>query len=350
MPLAEKTEELQRLIKAFEAEASRFHPTTFSLEYLSDQSPGFSRPIALKHHGILLWQFYGSLNDGSDTEQFANTVASSNLKWGIPGAQVSCLGIIEGEQFELFVRMATRAGALFDEAEATEIKIRVVQEIVDSERARNPSAKAVTTTNSNPLAVWLNYLLYHLSQTNPGRERARRIDPDPFALSLLALERLLSVGSLGKMEATMSRLADIRFRVALSFPGEQRTYVSQVAHNLQSRLGKDSVFYDYDYQAHLARPNLDVLLQNIYRRQSELLVVFVCEKYSEKEWCGLEWRAIRDLIKSKKDDQVMFIRFDGANLDGLFSIDGYIDGRSHTPEQVGELILQRLSAAGRGDA
>lgn len=87
---------------------------------------------------------------------------------------------------------------------------------------------------------------------------------------------------------------------------------------------------------------MDTLLQDIYRNRSELVVVYLCEKYSEKQWCGLEWRAIRDMIKSKKDDQVMFVRFDDAIIDGIFSIDGYIDARVYGPSKVAEFILQRM--------
>jgi hypothetical protein len=57
-----------------------------------------------------------------------------------------------------------------------------------------------------------------------------------------------------------------RFKVALSFAGERRDYIAQVAELLASELGKDKVFYDAWYKAELARPNLDVYLQTIYHQ------------------------------------------------------------------------------------
>ena len=90
------------------------------------------------------------------------------------------------------------------------------------------------------------------------------------------------------------------------------------------------------------RPNLDVFLQKIYRDRSDLVVIFLCEAYAEKQWCGLEWRAIRDLIKFKRDDQIMFVRFDDAQVEGVFSLDGYIDARINSPEQVADFIIQRV--------
>ena len=135
-----------------------------------------------------------------------------------------------------------------------------------------------------------------------------------------------------------------RYKVAMSFPGERRQYVSATVDALQPHLPPDSIFYDYDHQAHLARPNLGRFLQDVYRNKVDLVVVFLCQEYSEKQWCGLEWRAIRDLIKHEKDDQIMFVRFDDAPVEGLLSLDGYIDARVHSPKQLAEFILQRIQA------
>jgi len=128
----------------------------------------------------------------------------------------------------------------------------------------------------------------------------------------------------------------------VSFPGEHRAYVAAVVGELRNHLAADEIFYDHDYQAQLARPNMDVLLQDIYRNRSALVVVFLCEKYAEKEWCGLEWRAVRDIIKAKRDEQVMFVRFDDASVDGVFSIDGYIDARRNSPTDLAKMVLTRL--------
>src|SRR5690348_16634202 len=96
-----------------------------------------------------------------------------------------------------------------------------------------------------------------------------------------------------------------RFQVALSFPGEYREFVKQVADCLTASLEEKNVFYDRYYEAELARPDLDTYLQAIYHDQSELIVVFLCHEYEQKEWCGLEWRAIRDLLKQKQAASIM---------------------------------------------
>jgi hypothetical protein len=137
-------------------------------------------------------------------------------------------------------------------------------------------------------------------------------------------------------------IAGIQFRVALSFPGPNRPFVARVANALKADLGENAVFYDEDYQAQLARPNLDVLLQEVYRKKSDLVVVFLSEHYQNREWCHLEWRAIREIIKSRQDNTVMLVRLDDSPVDGLFSIDGYIDGQKFTPEEVSQMVVIRL--------
>ena len=134
-----------------------------------------------------------------------------------------------------------------------------------------------------------------------------------------------------------------RFQVALSFPGEYRDYVSQVAETLAEALGsKKKVFYDQWNQAELAQIDMDVLLQSFYHDHAELIVPFLCADYERKEWCGLEWRAIKDLIKRRQRQTIMPMRFDNTPIPGLYGSDGYVDLKSRTPQDAAELILERL--------
>lgn len=148
--------------------------------------------------------------------------------------------------------------------------------------------------------------------------------------------------------ARKGALVDIEhhhFDVALSFPGEVRRYVEDVANEVTALLGPDSCFYDNNYRAQIAQPNADVLLQGIYRSRSKLNVVFLCEKYQEKEWCGIEFRAIREMIKARLNKKIMFVKMDDGKVDGVFSHDGFIDGRTHSPEQVAAFIRERVALA-----
>lgn len=138
------------------------------------------------------------------------------------------------------------------------------------------------------------------------------------------------------------KVEEIQFKVALSFSGDQREYVHELTTELKKKLTPDLVFYDQDFTAQLARPNLDTLLQRIYLNNSELVVVFLSSEYEKRQWCGLEWRAIRAIIKNKSDQSIMFMRFDNSEIPGLFSIDGYVNLEDKQPIEAVQYILDRI--------
>lgn len=140
----------------------------------------------------------------------------------------------------------------------------------------------------------------------------------------------------------LGRVEDLKFKVALSFPGEKRDYVSELAIKLKRLLPPASVFYDKDFTAQLARPNLDTILQKIYRSNSELVVVFVSKEYEKKEWCGLEWRAVREIIMEKRDHSLMVMRFDNTVIEGLSKLDGYIDLNEFSLDDAVNFIVERV--------
>lgn len=144
---------------------------------------------------------------------------------------------------------------------------------------------------------------------------------------------------------TATKAVDItthQFDVALSFPGEIRDYIEPVVAELERNIGPNSYFYDNNYVSQLARPSLDVLLQDIYRNRSKLVVVFLCSDYQEKEWCGIEFRAIKEIMMQRENDRVMFVKMDEGEVDGVFKTDGYIDGQKYSPADVARFIQERV--------
>ena len=134
-----------------------------------------------------------------------------------------------------------------------------------------------------------------------------------------------------------------RFKIALSFPGEQRSLVGKIAEKLADKLTVPCVLYDRFHRSEFARPNLDTYLQDLYRNQSDLIIVFLCSKYDEKKWCGIEWRAIRDLMNQKIwDNRIMFVRCDKGDVSGIFgTIDGYLSTDEMTIDEITNDIIQR---------
>jgi hypothetical protein len=136
-----------------------------------------------------------------------------------------------------------------------------------------------------------------------------------------------------------------RFVIALSFPGTHRKLVESVALELRSQmpgLRRSNIFLDSYHSAELARPDFDTYLQNIYATDSELLVVFLGGDYEKSDWCRLEWRVVRDLIKTRRGHDVMLLRLDSAKIPGTLSIDGYVDVRDFEGDAIAVKIIERL--------
>jgi hypothetical protein len=55
------------------------------------------------------------------------------------------------------------------------------------------------------------------------------------------------------------------------------------------------------------------------------VVVVLCADYERKEWCGLEWRAVRDLIKRRQEQRVMLLLADEVTQNCLHASTVYVD-------------------------
>lgn len=134
-----------------------------------------------------------------------------------------------------------------------------------------------------------------------------------------------------------------RFRIALSFAGEKRDFVAKTAAILAKRFGEVGILYDKYHEAEFSRARLGRYLPKLYHDESDLVVLVLCKDYAQKEWCGLEWDAIFDLLKKRKENEVMLCRFDNATIEGLYSDAGFSEFDRRTPAQAAALILERLA-------
>src|ERR1043165_8073064 len=134
-----------------------------------------------------------------------------------------------------------------------------------------------------------------------------------------------------------------RFRIAFSFAGEKRVFVSKVAAILAQQFGEEEILYDKYHKAEFSHANLAFDLPKLYHDSSDLIVAVFCPDYPNKEWCGLEWRAIFDLIKKGRTKDVLLTRFGHVEGEGLYSLAGYTDLHHETPESAAIVILERLA-------
>ncbi len=147
-------------------------------------------------------------------------------------------------------------------------------------------------------------------------------------------------------KARQPRDSELRFSVSLSFSGEDRNRVREVAMHLESKLGKERVLYDEFHRADLMEIRLSTRLQNLYRYESELVVAFLCEGYDEGEWTGVEWDAILDMIQLGESEKVTLITLDDVDVSsirGIYKSSGHLKGQNLPPDDLANLILERLS-------
>ena len=136
---------------------------------------------------------------------------------------------------------------------------------------------------------------------------------------------------------------------ALSFAGEQRKFVSEVANIFQSE-GID-IFYDEFYEGKLWGENLAEYLWNIYYKQSKYCIMFISTEYITKAWPTHEKRlAIAKEIETL-GGYILPVRFDDSEVPGLDPDIKYIrantkwpeEGKGKDPKEIVDAFINKIS-------
>lgn len=135
-------------------------------------------------------------------------------------------------------------------------------------------------------------------------------------------------------------MAEYQYDVCLSFAGEQRDYVREVAdhlavHNIQ-------VFYDEFEEAELWGKDLYEHLAEIYSRRARYCIIFASAEYAAKIWTGHERRLAQERALREKGEYILPARFDDTNIPGLNANVAYIDLARKSPAQIADLFLKKL--------
>ena len=148
------------------------------------------------------------------------------------------------------------------------------------------------------------------------------------------------------MNINAQKSQEYRFKVGLSFPGENRDKIRKVAEFLSKYYGNTSIFFDEYYEYELARPNLDQYLRIIYGKQCKLIVPFFSSGYKTKQWCRLEWRVMKNIIfNGDRDDAIMPFRLDSTEIDGFLDTDGFINAVDMSSEEIADHIKKRVDTS-----
>lgn len=126
----------------------------------------------------------------------------------------------------------------------------------------------------------------------------------------------------------------------MSFAGEQREYVEQVANILESK-GLE-VFYDKFQQSQMWGENLIEYFKEIYYSKSKFCIMFISRDYLRKMWPAHERRSAnaRDLEQFGK--YILPVIFEKVDVPGLDKYKGYLDARILGPEEVAKAFLEKL--------
>lgn len=130
-----------------------------------------------------------------------------------------------------------------------------------------------------------------------------------------------------------------QFDVALSFAGEQRDYVSQVANILESN--GLSVFYDKFKQSHLWGKDLSVYLHKVFSEKSKFCIMFISKEYIEKAWPIVERKAAFEK-QVQVDEYILPVKFDETEIPGLPSTIGYLSAKEYSPEEISKMFLEKF--------
>lgn len=131
------------------------------------------------------------------------------------------------------------------------------------------------------------------------------------------------------------------YDVCLSFAGEQRAYVQDVA-DVLSESGLQ-VFYDKYEQVNLWGKDLYEHLDEVYRKRAKYCVLFISADYARKVWTNHERKSAQARALGESREYVLPVRFDDTELPGVRPTVGYIDVRSVAPSQLAELVREKVA-------
>src|SRR5208283_2449301 len=130
------------------------------------------------------------------------------------------------------------------------------------------------------------------------------------------------------------------YEIALSFAGEDRSYVEMVARFLQNH--NVQFFYDDYRDVDLWGKDLYTHLIEVYSKAERYVVMFISRHFAEKVWTNHERRAAQSRALIERGEYILPVRFDDTAVEGLLPTVGYLDARRISPEVLASKILEKL--------
>jgi internalin A len=131
------------------------------------------------------------------------------------------------------------------------------------------------------------------------------------------------------------------FDVALSYAGEDREYVERVNKELKSK--GVNVFYDRDEEVEMWGKFGIEAFDEIYRKLSKYVVMFISKSYAEKMWTNVERQAALSRAIREKKEYILPARFDDTELIGLSPDIIDVNLSKKSPEEFAQMIIKKLN-------
>lgn len=132
-----------------------------------------------------------------------------------------------------------------------------------------------------------------------------------------------------------------KYHVALSFAGEDRNFVDNVARRLQDCGVK--VFYDKFEETNLWGKDLYTYLSDVYQNQAFFTVMFISEDYKRKLWTNHERTNAQARAFSENREYILPAFFDtNVEVPGVLKTTGYVDLSTLLPEEFADKIIDKL--------
>ena len=142
------------------------------------------------------------------------------------------------------------------------------------------------------------------------------------------------------MGVSCGREREYEYDVGLSFAGEQREYVEDVADELASRGIRP--FYDNYERSSLWGKDLYAHLSEVYQYKFRFCVIFVSKEYAAKVWPNRERQSAQARALEEKWEYILPARFDDTGVPGLLDTVFYVDLNQTTPVGLCDLIAEKL--------
>ena len=137
------------------------------------------------------------------------------------------------------------------------------------------------------------------------------------------------------------------FDIALSFAGEDRSYVEKTAEALKEMGFR--IFYDKYELVTLWGKDLYTHLQEIYSKRARYTVMFISKHYAKKLWTSHERKSAQARAFKERNEYILPVRFDKTGIPGLLPTVGYIELTNLKPKILAKIIKEKVGRIERSE-